>query len=248
MALESGSGSGSITSVLQETRTFPPPPEFAKAAHISSLDEYQALWNQAKNDPEGFWSEQALLLSWFKPWDKVLEWNAPFARWFLGGKLNASYNCVDRHCQGPDKNKAALIWEGEPGERRVLRYQDLLREVSRFANVLKSLGIKKGDVVAIYMPMIPELVIAALACARLGAPHTVVFGGFSAEALAGTDPGLQGQAAGHGRRRLPARQDRPAQGKCRRRRGHVPDARACGRLSAHGPGSSMDSRPRSLVA
>ena len=165
MALESGSGSGSITSVLQETRTFPPPPEFAKAAHISSLDEYQALWNRAKDDPEGFWSEQARLLSWFKPWDKVLDWNAPFARWFVGGKLNASYNCVDRHCQGPDKNKAALIWEGEPGERRVLRYQDLLREVSRFANVLKSLGIKKGDVVAIYMPMIPELVIAALACA-----------------------------------------------------------------------------------
>ena len=147
---------------------FSPPPEFAKTAHISSLDQYQVLWNQAKNDPEGFWGEQARLLSWFKPWDKVLEWNAPFAKWFVGGQLNASYNCVDRHCQGPNKNKAALIWEGEPGERRVLRYQDLLREVSRFANVLKSLGVKKGDVVAIYMPMIPELVIAALACARIG--------------------------------------------------------------------------------
>jgi acetyl-CoA synthetase len=125
------------------------------------------------------------MLTWFKPWDKVLDWNPPFAKWFVGGQLNASYNCVDRHCEGPTKNKAALIWEGEPGERRVLRYQDLHREVGKFANVLKGLGIKKGDVVAIYLPMIPELVIAALACARLGAPHTVVFGGFSAEALAG---------------------------------------------------------------
>src|SRR5262245_33202670 len=107
MALESGSGS--IISVLQENREFPPPPEFAKTAHISNLDEYQALWNQAKDDPEGFWGEQAQLLSWFKPWDKVLEWNPPFAKWFLGGQLNASFNCLDRHCQGPNKNKAALI-------------------------------------------------------------------------------------------------------------------------------------------
>ena len=176
---------GSIDSVLQETRVFPPPPEFAQAAHIRSLEEYQALWDRAKDDPEGFWGEQAQLLTWFKPWDKVLEWNQPFAKWFLGGQLNAAFNCIDRHCTGPDKNKAALIWEGEPGERRVLRYQDLLRDVSKFANVLKSLGIKKGDVVAIYLPMIPELVIAILACARIGAPHMVVFSGFSAEALAG---------------------------------------------------------------
>src|SRR5271165_3201575 len=176
---------GSIDSVLQETRVFPPPPEFAQAAHIRSLEEYQALWDRAKDDPEGFWGEQAQLLTWFKPWDKVLEWNQPFAKWFLGGQLNAAFNCIDRHCKGPDKNRAALIWEGEPGERRVLRYQDLLRDVSKFANVLKGLGIKKGDVVAIYLPMIPELVIAILACARIGAPHMVVFGGFSAEALAG---------------------------------------------------------------
>ncbi|MGZ3386236.1 MAG: acetate--CoA ligase [Isosphaeraceae bacterium] len=176
---------GSIDTVLQETRVFPPPPEFAQAAHIRSLEEYQALWDRAKDDPEGFWGEQAQLLTWFKPWDKVLEWNQPFAKWFLGGQLNAAFNCIDRHCTGPDKNRAALIWEGEPGERRVLRYQDLLRDVSKFANVLKSLGIKKGDVVAIYLPMIPELVIAILACARIGAPHMVVFSGFSAEALAG---------------------------------------------------------------
>ena len=179
------SSSGSITSVLQESRVFPPPPEFSRTAHIRSLDEYRELWTRAKDDPEGFWGEQAPLLSWFKPWDKVLEWNPPFAKWFVGGELNAAYNCVDRHCQGASRNKAALIWEGEPGDRRVLRYQDLLREVSKFANVLKSLGVGKGDVVAIYLPMVPELVIAALACARIGAPHTVVFGGFSAEALAG---------------------------------------------------------------
>ncbi|MFO0892879.1 MAG: acetate--CoA ligase [Isosphaeraceae bacterium] len=178
--------SGSITSVLHETRVFPPPADFAGKAHIGSLDEYQQIWNRAKDDPEGFWAEKAgEILTWFKPWDKVLEWNPPFAKWFVGGQLNASYNCVDRHCEGPTKNKAALIWEGEPGDRRVLRYQDLHREVCRFANVLKGLGVKKGDVVAIYLPMIPELVIAALASARIGAAHTVVFGGFSAEALAG---------------------------------------------------------------
>ena len=143
------------------------------------------MWTRAKDDPEGFWAEQAQALHWDRPWDKVLDWNPPFAKWFVGGRLNASYNCVDRHCLGPDKNKAALIWEGEPGDRRVLRYQDLQREVAKFANVLKGLGVRPGDVVAIYMPMVPELVIALLACARIGAPHTVIFGGFSAESLAG---------------------------------------------------------------
>ncbi len=176
---------GSIQSMLVENRLFPPAPEFARKAHVASLDQYQALWNRAKDDPEGFWGEQAQALDWFQPWSKVLDWKPPFAKWFVGGKINASYNCVDRHCVGPNKNKAALIWEGEPGDRRVLRYQDLQREVSRFANVLKGLGVKSGDVVAIYMPLVPELVIALLACARIGAPHTVVFGGFSGEALAG---------------------------------------------------------------
>jgi acetyl-CoA synthetase len=179
-------GGDSITSILNETRVFPPPPEFARKARISSLEQYEALWNRAKDDPEGFWGEQAKALRWSKPWSKVLDWsNPPFAKWFVGGTLNACDNCVDRHCEGPLKNKAALVWEGEPGDRRVLRYQDLQREVSRFANVLKGLGVGKGDVVALYMPMVPELAIAMLACARIGAPHTVVFGGFSAEALAG---------------------------------------------------------------
>jgi len=183
--MTSDHGGGSITSVLHETRVFPPPRQFASKAHIGSLDQYEAMWNRAKDDPAGFWAEQAQALVWDKPWDKVLKWELPFAQWFVGGRLNASYNCVDRHCTGPSRNKAALIWEGEPGDRRVLRYQDLLREVSRFANVLKGLGVRKGDVVAVYMPMIPELVIALLACARIGAPHTVIFGGFSAEALSG---------------------------------------------------------------
>jgi acetyl-CoA synthetase len=176
---------GSITSVLHETRTFPPPSEFANKALIGSIAQYEALWNRAKNDPEGFWDEHARILAWDKPWDKVLDWQPPFAKWFVGGQLNASYNCVDRHCAGPTKNKAAIIWEGEPGDRRVLRYQDLQREVSKFANVLKGLAVQKGDVVAVYMPLVPELVIALLACARIGAPHTVIFGGFSAESLSG---------------------------------------------------------------
>jgi acetyl-CoA synthetase len=176
---------GSITSILVENRVFPPPPDFAKRAHIKSLEEYEALWNKAKNDPTEFWGEVGQMLHWHRKWDHVLEWRPPFARWYVNGQMNASFNCLDRHCSGPRKNKAALIWEGEPGERRILRYQDLLREVCKFANVLKSLGVRKGDVVAIYMPMIPELVIAVLACARIGAPHTVVFGGFSSEALSG---------------------------------------------------------------
>src|SRR5208282_2421479 len=183
--MTSDHGGGSITSVLNERRVFPPPGQFASKAHIGSLDQYEAMWNRAKDDPEGFWAEQASALVWDKPWDKVLKWEPPFAQWFAGGRLNASYNCVDRHCAGPSRNKAALVWEGEPGDRRVLRYQDLLREVSKFANVLKGLGVQKGDVVAVYMPLVPELIIALLACARIGAPHTVIFGGFSAESLAG---------------------------------------------------------------
>ncbi len=161
-------GVGSITSVLHETRVFPPPEAFARRAHISGIEQYEALWNRAKDDPEGFWAEQARALHWDRPWNKVLEWDPPFAKWFVGGRLNASYNCVDRHCEGPHKNKAALIWEGEPGDRRVLRYQDLQREVAKFANVLKGLGIRPGDVVAVYMPLVPELVIALLACAGSG--------------------------------------------------------------------------------
>jgi acetyl-CoA synthetase len=176
--------STNITSVLKETRTFPPSPQFAAEAHVKSLAEYDKLWKRAADDPSAFWAEQAASLAWFRKWDKVLEWNEPFAKWFVGGKLNASYNCIDRHLDGPRKNKAAIIWEGEPGDTRVLRYQDLHREVCKFSNALKKLGIKPGDRVTIYMPMIPEAVVAMLGCARIGATHSVIFGGFSAEAVA----------------------------------------------------------------
>jgi acetyl-CoA synthetase len=173
-----------ITSVLKESRTFPPPPEFAARAWVKSLAEYEAMWRRAREQPEEFWAEQARSLHWFRQWDRVLEWNEPFAKWFVGGKINASFNCLDRHLLAGRANKAALIWEGEPGDTRVLRYQDLHREVCRLANVLKSLGIQAGDRVTIYMPLIPEAAIAMLACARIGATHSVVFGGFSAEAVA----------------------------------------------------------------
>ncbi len=172
-----------IDSVLQETRVFPPPPEFARQAHIRSLEQYRALWQEAADDPEGFWGRMAEELHWFSKWQRVLEWNPPFAQWFVGGTLNIADNCLDRHLAGPRRTKAAIIWEGEPGDQRVLTYQMLHREVCRFANALKRLGVKKGDRVGIYLPMIPELPIAMLACARIGAVHSVVFGGFSAEAL-----------------------------------------------------------------
>ncbi|HUG53900.1 MAG TPA: acetate--CoA ligase [Vicinamibacteria bacterium] len=172
-----------IESVLHESRVFPPPESFAKSAHIPSLGEYRALYDQSLRDPEGFWAQQAETLRWSRKWDRVLEWNAPWAKWFVGGTLNISENCLDRHVSTWRKNKAALIWEGEPGETRTLTYQELLREVQRFANVLKALGVQKGDRVGIYLPMIPEAAVAMLACARIGATHSVVFGGFSAEAL-----------------------------------------------------------------
>jgi acetyl-CoA synthetase len=173
-----------IDSTLSEKRTFPPPAEFSTRAWVKSRDEYEALYQRAQDDPETFWAECARNLHWFKPFNKTLEWNFPFAKWFLGGTINASYNCLDRHLEGPRRNKAALIWEGEPGDSRVLTYQMLADEVARCANALKSLGVKDGDRVAIYMPLVPEAAIAMLACARIGAIHSVVFGGFSAEALA----------------------------------------------------------------
>ena len=173
-----------IDSTLRENRVFPPPPEFSAKAHIQSLEQYEAMYKQSIEDPEGFWAEAAKDLHWFKPWDKVLEWNLPWAKWFVGGKLNLSYNCVDRHALGARRDKTAIIWEGEPGEIRRLSYADLHAEVQRFANALKTLGIRKGDRVAIYMGMTPELAIALLACARIGAVHSVIFGGFAANAIA----------------------------------------------------------------
>ena len=173
-----------IQSVLQETRSFPPPAEFTKLAHITSEAQYQQMCEQAKTDPATFWGDLASNLHWFKKWDHVLEGAMPETKWFVGGKINASYNCLDRHLTTWRKNKAAIIWEGEPGDTRVLTYQDLHREVCKFANVLKKLGITTGDRVTLYMPMIPELAIAMLACARIGATHSIIFGGFSADAVA----------------------------------------------------------------
>jgi acetyl-CoA synthetase len=169
----------SLDALLDERRTFPPSNDFHKHANWNDPEVY----DRAAKDPEGFWAEQAKNLDWFAPWQRVLEWNAPWAKWFVGGKLNVTYNCVDRHAHSARRNKAAIIWEGEPGDSRVLTFGMLEREVNRFANALKSLGVKKGDRVAIYMGMVPELAVAMLACAKIGAAHSVVFGGFSAEAL-----------------------------------------------------------------
>jgi acetyl-CoA synthetase len=173
-----------IESILQEKRLFYPSNDFSQKAHVKSLAEYQLLYARAKVDPVQFWAELAESeLQWFQKWDTVLDWQPPFAQWFVNGKINISYNCLDRHLSTWRKNKAALIWEGEPGDSRTLTYAQLHREVCQFANVLKQLGIQKGDRVGIYLPMIPEAAIAMLACARIGATHSVVFGGFSAEAL-----------------------------------------------------------------
>ena len=172
-----------IESILQEQRVFRSPTEFAADAHINSFEELERLREEASADPEGFWARIAEELDWFKTWDKVLEWTPPHARWFTGGKINISHNCLDRHLTTWRRNKAALIWEGEPGEQRTLTYQQLHREVCRFANVLKRAGVEKGDRVALYMPLVPELAISMLGCARIGATHSVIFGGFSSAAL-----------------------------------------------------------------
>src|SRR5579859_3280288 len=169
---------------MPDRHTYPPGSDFVKQAHIQGMDAYTRLYERAAADPEAFWGELAEKeLHWFEKWSQTLDWKSPFAKWFVGGKINASYNCLDRHVTTARKNKAAIIWEGEPGDQRILTYQDLHREVSRFANGLKSLGFKAGDRAIIYMPMVPELPIALLACARLGIIHSVVFGGFSSEAL-----------------------------------------------------------------
>jgi acetyl-CoA synthetase len=169
-----------IETLFDEQRTFPPPPEFAVQANVKD----PGIYERAANDLEGYWAEEASKLDWYRPWDTVLEWDPPFAKWFSGGQLNVSVNCLDRHVNAGGGDKVAFYWEGEPGDRRTLTYRNLYEEVNKAANALKELGVQRGDRVAIYMPMIPELPIAMLACTRIGAPHTVVFGGFSAEALA----------------------------------------------------------------
>ena len=171
-----------IDSLLHEHRVFKPAAAFTRQANANSA----AIYKQAEADPVKFWEQMAEELVWKKKWTKALEWKAPDAKWFVGGKLNVTESCLDRHVlvNGTTRrNKAALIWEGEPGDRRVLTYYDLFRQVNKFANVLKKFGVGKGDVVAIYLPMIPELVVSVLACARIGAIHSVVFGGFSPESL-----------------------------------------------------------------
>src|SRR4051812_8180547 len=162
------------------------PEQFARKARIGSLDHYKSMYERSIKDPDAFWAEQAERITWFKKWETVSKWDFNDAKigFYLGGKLNASYNCLDRHLAGPRKNKAALIWEGDsPDESRTLTYADVYRETCKFANALKKLGVKKGDRVTIYLPMVPELAISMLACARIGAIHSVVFGGFSAESL-----------------------------------------------------------------
>jgi acetyl-CoA synthetase len=168
-----------ISALLSEDRVFPPPPDFTERAIVAD----DGIYERAAADHEGFWAEQAERLSWYRRWDTVMEWSPPWVKWFVGGSLNASYNCLDRHVEAGGGDKTAYHWEGEPGDRRTISYRELYEETCRFANALKSLGVEKGDRVAIYLGMVPELPVAMLACARIGAPHSVVFGGFSAEAL-----------------------------------------------------------------
>ena len=183
MASSTTNTNPNLSSTLREHRVFPPPAEFAAKAHIRSLAEYEEIYKRSVEDPEAFWADAARELHWFTPWTRVLDWNLPWAKWFVGGKINLCYNCIDRHALGAKRDKVAILWEGEPGEVRKLTYGDLLIEVQKFANALKNLGIKKGDRVAIYMGMTPELAIALLACARIGAVHSVIFGGFAANAI-----------------------------------------------------------------
>jgi acetyl-CoA synthetase len=174
-----GTAAAAIDAYLQEQRRYPPSPEFVQQANWNDPTVYE----RADADPEGFWAEQARSIDWFSPWERVLDWNPPWAKWFVGATVNASYNCVDRHLANWRRNKAAIVWEGEPGDQQVLTYRDLYREVNRAAAALQRLGVKQGDRVAIYLGMVPELPIAMLACARIGAPHTVIFGGFSSDSI-----------------------------------------------------------------
>ena len=167
-----------IEALLSEKRVFEASPSFVERALISD----RSIYDRAAADPQGFWAEQAERISWSRRWDEVMEWDAPWVKWFTGGTLNASYNCLDRHVEAGGGDKVAYHWEGEPGDTRTITYRDLYEETCRFANALKGLGVQRGDRVAIYLGMVPELPVAMLACARIGAPHSVVFGGFSAEA------------------------------------------------------------------
>src|SRR5436309_9689446 len=192
-----------IESHLVEKRVFKPTRDFSKKARIKSLGQYRRMYRESIQQPAKFWAREASELVWRARWKKVLEWKAPFAKWFVSGKLNISENCLDRHLTGSRRNKAAIIWEGEPGDKRTLTYQQLHHEVCRFANVLKRNHIKKGDRVIIYLPNIPETAIAMLACARIGAVHSVVFGGFSSDSIRDriADSGATALVTAHGAHR-----------------------------------------------
>src|SRR5438552_14651510 len=175
MATEGQTLEQRLEELLEQDR-FPPPGDFAEHAVFTDA----GIWDKAEQDPEAFWAEQAEALHWETKWDKVLDWsNAPFAKWFVGGKINVAYNCVDRHVEAGHGDRVSFHWRGEEGEERDVTYAQLLADVQRLASGLKARGIRKGDVVGIYLPMIPEVVVAMLACARIGAPHNVIFGGFA---------------------------------------------------------------------
>src|SRR5215211_4336512 len=213
-----------IEDYFVEDRTFPPPEHFTKDALVTD----RSLYEEADEDHEAFWARQARdLVTWYEDFDTVLEWDLPFAKWFIGGKLNLSFNCLDRHVEAGNGDRVAYHWEGEPGDTRTITYADLLADVQRFANVLKGLGVQKGDRVAIYMPMIPELPIAMLACARIGAAHSVVFGGFSPDALIDRINDAECRARRCRAARRPARRDARGPGplvarRRGRRRPHLP--------------------------
>ena len=227
-----------LSALLHETRTFPPPDALVQRANAGP-----GIYDEAKADPLAFWADQAKHLTWATPWTDVLEWKTPFAKWFVGGTLNVAVNCVDRHVEAGLGDRVAFHWEGEPGDTRTITYADLLASVSQAAHGLTELGVRTGDKVAIYMPMIPETVVAMLACARLGAPHTVVFGGFSSDALRGRildcDAHFVITADGGYRRGEASASER------RRRRGRrrVPRRGEGARRPAHRPGGGLERRP-----
>ena len=226
---------------LLEVERFDPPEEFVRDALITDT----AIYEEARKDPAAWWAEQAKALDWFQEWDTVLDdSNPPFYKWFEGGKLNASHNCLDRHVEAGLGDRVAFHWRGEEGEERDVTYADLLRDVKRFANALKDHGIGKGDIVGIYLPMIPEVVVAMLACARIGAPHNVVFGGFSAEAVERAHGVLRRQGARHRRRRAAQGQDGADQADRRRGHGRSGDAGDDLRRAPHRRRSARCARAR----
>ena len=231
-----------LSALLHETRTFPPPAELAENANGQP-----GIYAQADKDRIGFWEEQARALTWAKPWSTALVWDLPFAKWFVDGTLNVAVNCVDRHVEAGRGDRVAFHWEGEPGDTRTITYADLLASVCQAANALTELGVRAGDKVAIYLPMIPEAVVAMLACARLGAPHSVVFGGFP-PTRSQPHPRLRRPLRHHGRRGLPPGRTEPAQAGGGRGGERVPGRGEGPRGAAHGPGRGMGRRSRRVVA